>query len=72
MVVDVIVNCVTNDTFALYITDNTTTDDIVRAYQSGMVYACKLYPAGATTNSEFGVTSIDKIKPIIQVDRREL
>ena len=33
----------------------------------GVVYGAKLYPAGATTNSDFGVTSIDKIKHVLQV-----
>jgi len=42
----------------LYLTDNTTADEIVRAYESGHVYAVKLYPAGATTNSDAGVTDL--------------
>ena len=33
----------------------------------GIVYGAKLYPAGATTNSDLGVTSIDKIKHVLQV-----
>jgi dihydroorotase len=33
----------------------------------GIVYGAKLYPAGATTNSELGVTSIEKIHPILRV-----
>lgn len=45
----------------LYLTDNTSADDIHKAYQSGIVKSCKLYPAGATTNSAFGVTSMDKV-----------
>ena len=49
----------------LYLTDATTRDDIVRAHASGLVHACKLYPAGATTNSEFGVTDIIKVKPAL-------
>lgn len=40
----------------LYLTDNTTVQDIIDAKQSGCVYACKLYPAGATTHSAAGVT----------------
>lgn len=50
----------------LYLTDYTTSDDIVKAKLSNLVYACKLYPAGATTNSEFGVTHISKIKDVLQ------
>ncbi|MEO1621533.1 MAG: dihydroorotase [Cyanobacteria bacterium J06632_3] len=42
----------------LYLTDNTTPDDILAAKESGFVKAVKYYPAGATTNSEFGVTNI--------------
>jgi dihydroorotase len=42
----------------LYLTDNTSADEILRAKQSGHVYAVKLYPAGATTHSDAGVTDI--------------
>ncbi|ARP96451.1 dihydroorotase [Bordetella genomosp. 13] len=42
----------------LYLTDNTTAEEIVRAHESGQVYAVKLYPAGATTNSDAGVTDL--------------
>lgn len=44
----------------LYLTDNTTAEEIVKAKQSGFVHGVKLYPAGATTNSDSGVTSLDK------------
>ena len=50
----------------LYLTDNTTAEEIQKAKASGQVYAAKLYPAGATTNSDSGVTSIDKIAPALQ------
>ena len=40
----------------LYLTNNTPPDEIVRAQDSGFVHAVKLYPAGATTNSDAGVT----------------
>jgi dihydroorotase len=43
----------------LYLTDNLPADEIVRARDAGVV-ACKLYPAGATTNSDAGVTDIRK------------
>ncbi len=42
----------------LYLTDNTTPDEIRRAAASGFVHGVKLYPAGATTNSDAGVTDI--------------
>jgi len=48
----------------LYLTDNTTVADIEEAKASGIVYAAKLYPAGATTNSSSGVTSVDKLKDV--------
>jgi dihydroorotase len=44
----------------LYLTDNTSVDEIRKAKQSGMIHAVKLYPAGATTNSGAGVTDIRK------------
>jgi len=42
----------------LYLTDNTPAEEIVRAHESGQVHAVKLYPAGATTNSDAGVTDL--------------
>lgn len=42
----------------LYLTDNTSADEIRRAGESGAVYGVKLYPAGATTNSDAGVTDL--------------
>ena len=42
----------------LYLTDNTPADEIRRAVDSGFVKAVKLYPAGATTNSDAGVTDL--------------
>ncbi|RMN04962.1 Dihydroorotase, partial [Pseudomonas savastanoi pv. glycinea] len=50
----------------LYLTDQTTPEDIRTAKASGFVHAAKLYPAGATTNSDSGVTSIDKIFPALE------
>lgn len=44
----------------LYLTDNTSPDEIRRARASGIVHGVKLYPAGATTNSDSGVTDIGK------------
>ncbi|VEE14872.1 dihydroorotase [Ectopseudomonas mendocina] len=50
----------------LYLTDNTSPEDVRAAKASGFVHAAKLYPAGATTNSDSGVTSIDKIFPALE------
>jgi dihydroorotase len=44
----------------LYLTDNTSAEEIRKAKQSGIVHAVKLYPAGATTNSDAGVTDLRK------------
>lgn len=44
----------------LYLTDNTTAEEITCAKASGIIHGVKLYPAGATTNSDSGVTSLDK------------
>lgn len=49
----------------LYLTDNTSADEICKGHQSGTVTACKLYPAGATTNSDSGVTDIKNLYPVL-------
>lgn len=49
----------------LYLTDNTSRTDIAAARAAG-VLAGKLYPAGATTNSDSGVTSIARIYPVLE------
>ncbi|MEK8049386.1 dihydroorotase [Ideonella sp. DXS22W] len=49
----------------LYLTDNLAVDEIARAKEAGVV-ACKLYPAGATTNSDAGVTDIRKVYPVLE------
>ncbi|MGE3318689.1 MAG: dihydroorotase [Candidatus Berkiella sp.] len=43
----------------LYLTDNTSTQTILEAKKSGFVMGCKLYPAGVTTNSASGVTTLE-------------
>ena len=48
-----------------YLTDNTTPEDVYNAKESGIV-AFKLYPAGATTNSDSGVTDIAKVRHALQ------
>jgi len=50
----------------LYLTDGTSADEIRRARASGFVHAVKLYPAGATTNSDSGVTSIARAMPALE------
>lgn len=50
----------------LYLTDNTTPDEVRKAKASGLIYAAKLYPAGATTNSASGVTDIKNIYPVLE------
>ncbi|WKE64636.1 dihydroorotase [Gallaecimonas kandeliae] len=48
----------------LYLTDNTTPEMISQAKASGKVVAAKLYPAGATTNSDSGVTDLGKLDAV--------
>ncbi|MEX2367621.1 MAG: dihydroorotase [Pseudohongiellaceae bacterium] len=50
----------------LYLTDNTSPDEIARARDSGLVHAVKLYPAGATTNSSHGVTNLQHVYPCLE------
>ena len=54
----------------LYLTDNLAPAEIARAKAAGVV-ACKLYPAGATTNSDAGVTDLRKIYPVLEAMQRE-
>ncbi|MDB5798899.1 MAG: dihydroorotase [Paucimonas sp.] len=44
----------------IYLTDNTSANEIRRARESGIIHGVKLYPAGATTNSDAGVTDLRK------------
>ena len=50
----------------LYLTDGTTPDEIRAAKASGIIVGAKLYPAGATTHSDAGVTNIEKIYPALE------
>ncbi len=50
----------------IYLTEETNKDDLKSAYKNGAVFAVKLYPAGATTNSESGVKDITKIIPVLE------
>ena len=54
----------------LYLTDNTPAEEVARAKAMGAV-AFKLYPAGATTNSDAGVTDLRKTYPVLEAMQRE-
>ncbi|HYG12998.1 MAG TPA: dihydroorotase [Methylophilaceae bacterium] len=54
----------------LYLTDKTAPEEIARAQASGFVRGVKLYPAGATTNSDSGVTDIAKCYPTLEAMER--
>jgi len=49
----------------LYLTDATSADEIARAKASGAIVAVKAYPAGATTNSDAGISSLDAARGAI-------
>jgi len=51
----------------LYLTDNTDPEDVAHAHASGIVKAVKYYPAGATTNSDSGVSDIRKVEGVLEV-----
>ena len=55
----------------LYLTDNTQPEEIIRAKTSGQIFACKYYPAGATTNSDSGVTHLTNIYPVLAKMEKE-
>jgi dihydroorotase len=50
----------------LYLTETTDADDLAEAARSGLIAAVKLYPAGATTNSESGVRDIGAVLPVLE------
>ena len=50
----------------LYLTEGTDPDDVADAVRSGLIHAVKLYPAGATTNSESGVRDIARVLPVLE------
>ena len=49
----------------LYLTDNTTPDEVARVAESEFVHAFKYYPAGATTNSDSGVSALRNVYPVL-------
>jgi dihydroorotase len=50
----------------LYLTDKTDAIDVAAAHADGLITAVKLYPAGATTNSDSGVTDIKHVMPVLE------
>jgi dihydroorotase len=54
----------------LYLTDNTPAAEIAAARASGFVHAVKYYPAGATTNSDSGVTALERAYPALAAMER--
>ena len=57
--------CAFTPLMTCYLTDETDPADLVAGHRDGIFTAAKLYPAHATTNSHFGVTSIDRIAPVL-------
>ena len=59
-----------NDQFepfmTIYLTEDTDKNDLKNSYENGFVFAVKLYPAGATTNSDSGVKDLKKIMPVLE------
>lgn len=54
----------------LYLTDNTRVEDIDAASDSEFIFGAKLYPAGATTNSDAGVTDLGRLYPVFESMQR--
>ncbi len=55
-----------NPLMSLYLTDNTRREEVIEAAQQTHIIGFKLYPAGATTNSDCGVTRISKVMPVLE------
>lgn len=55
----------------LYLTEKTTAEEIQQAKATGKIFAAKLYPAGATTNSDSGVTSVKNVYPVLKAMEEE-
>jgi dihydroorotase len=55
-----------NPLMTLYLTEETQISDIQNGFDKGLITAIKLYPAGATTNSTFGIKNFSKLKPILE------
>ena len=54
----------------LYLTEDTNPDDVVNGYKDGTISAVKLYPAGATTNSQSGVKDVSKVHAVLEKNGR--
>lgn len=68
---DRIFNCKPSDhdftpLMTLYLTEGTNPDDVEHGAASGLIKAVKMYPAGATTNSESGVRNIENVYPVFE------
>jgi len=50
----------------LYLTESTEADDVEAGFRDGLIKAVKLYPAGATTNSQSGVRNIETVQPVLE------
>jgi dihydroorotase len=50
----------------LYLTEATDPSDVAHAHAAGIATAVKLYPAGATTNSQSGVRDLDRVRPVLE------
>lgn len=50
----------------LYLTEDTDPEDVAAGYESGLITSLKLYPAGATTNSQSGVRDFDKVQRVLE------
>jgi dihydroorotase len=50
----------------LYLTESTDAEDVAAGFRDGVVSAVKLYPAGATTNSQSGVRDVSKVYPVLE------
>ncbi len=55
-----------NPLMTLYLTEQTDPMDVAMGFESGIVSAVKLYPAGATTNSASGVKDFEKVMPVLE------
>lgn len=55
----------------LYLTEETSSKDVVLAFRKKIIKAVKFYPAGATTNSQSGIKNIKKIYPVLAVMSEE-
>ena len=59
--------CIFTPLMTLYLTGQTNAEEIRCARDSGHVYAVKYYPAGATTNAEWGLPRLDAAYPVLEV-----